>query len=159
MVTKKENNKSWWNQVNFVEELEQFALQSIKNQKEWINATKEQLVQLEDHSKKMTTDWKNNVQTVFEKANIELDGQQNWFNKIEEIGHKSQMMAILPSRTSLEILDRSNEHYEEMFMNTMAEAKKVREEGLKVFDAAAEQMKEMQNGMFNLFGMKPLVSK
>ncbi|MGJ9459985.1 hypothetical protein [Oceanobacillus sp. CF4.6] len=174
MVAKKESNKTtngnvmdfflndWWNQFTSFEKMEQQSIQGIESQKEWIDGTREQLCQLEENSKKLTTEWKTSAQSLFENSNNqELSGQdyQEWLNKVEEIGHKSQTIAFLPGKTSLEILSKSTAQFEGTFVKTVEQNQKIRDETTKAFDGVFEQMKQTQKSMFQFFDFKPGIAK
>ncbi|WP_332631863.1 hypothetical protein [Halalkalibacter flavus] len=160
MVAKKETNnsnsgfvKDWWSQFNFIEEFEARTLQAFDSQKEWIEGTKEQLNQFEENSKKMTTEWKTSTQSLLENYNSAFGVQnyQEWLNKLEDISHKSQSIATLPSKASLELLSKSNEQLQDAFANAIAQNQKMREKSTNAFEGVFEQWKQTQPQMFKFF--------
>ncbi|WP_216830838.1 hypothetical protein [Alkalihalobacterium elongatum] len=169
MVEKKTKNEkvmdmyslNWWNQDNILEDMEQRSLQAINSQKEWIEGTRDQFFQFEENAKNLTTEWKTNAQTLMDNYNKTSDGQQyhEWLNKLEEIGHKSQAIAAIPGKTSLDIIAKSNAQLEELVVSSSAYNKKMREQTSKVMDGFYDQMKEMQMGMFKPFEFFPGMQK
>ncbi|KHF40543.1 hypothetical protein [Halalkalibacter okhensis] len=160
MVAKKETNnsnsgfvKDWWSQFNYIEEFETRTLQAFDSQREWIEGTKEQINQFEENSKKMTTEWKTSTQSLLENYNKALGGQnyQDWLNKLEEIGHKSQAIATLPSKASLELLSKSTDQLQETFANTIAQNQKMREKTTNAFEGLFDQWQQTQPQMFKFF--------
>ncbi|MDT8860151.1 hypothetical protein N0O92_07885 [Alkalihalobacillus sp. MEB130] len=164
MAAKKETNnstndvmgsyfKDWWGNDSIFEELEQRTLQAFENQKEWIEGTRDQLEQLEEYSKKMTTEWKTNTQSVFENYSKQLGVQdyQEWLNKLEEIGHKSQTIASLPGKASLDLYSRSTEQLHEASVHAIAQNKKVREKSINAFEGMFDHLRNTQPQMFKFF--------
>ncbi len=140
--------KGWSNNFDLFEEMEQKALQAIESQKEWIQATQDQFFQMEENSKKLTTEWKTNVQEILAKNQKELGGQNlsEWTDKLEEIGHKSQTLAFSPGKASLEILSNSHAQFEATFINSLNQQQKNRVELTKSLDSIVEQLKQTQLG-------------
>ena len=168
MAAKKDGNKNpeqgkngWWNQFDLLEEMEKRSIQVIGNQKDWVKGARKELDQLEENLKKLTTEWKTTTQKFVSENNKELGGQdyQEWLNKLEDIGHKSQQIAFLPGKTSLDILSKSTEQFEETFVNASEQNKKLREEMTNAFDGVYEQMKQTQKTMFQFFPFNPSTSK
>src|SRR6476661_6147932 len=93
---------------------EQKSLQAFESQKDWIQSTRDQLSQLEEESKKLTTEWKSNLQEVLNKAQVDF-GTQNlteWAEKFEEFGHKAEALAFSPSKATIELLSKSHAQLE-----------------------------------------------
>jgi hypothetical protein len=171
MAVKKEENTSanvmdvffngWWNQVDFIEEMEQKTLQTIKDQNEWLKGTRVQYTQMEDNSKKLTSEWKSNVQKLVEENNIPTYGANfpDLVNKLEEIGHRTQTIAFLPGKTSLDILSTSGDQLERTYTKAMGQQQKTRDEFSKAYEGVMEQFKQTQMGVFKLFEFNPSVLK
>lgn len=166
MVVKKEDLKAanvvdvfykgWLNQLKVLEEIEQRSLQVIKSQKEWIQGTREQYAQLEENSKKLTTDWKVNLEEFLAKSQKDVNGQNfsELLNKIEDIGHKSQTIAFLPGRASFEILLNSRDQFEKSYVESLEQQKRAREELTKVYEEVLEQYKQSQLSFFKPFELQ-----
>ncbi|PYZ92631.1 hypothetical protein CR194_13250 [Salipaludibacillus keqinensis] len=172
MVVKKEMNKTenenvidffgvgMWKDV--MEEMEQQSMQALKTQKEWIDGTREQISQFEENSKKLTTAWKTNAQTVVGNVNPELEGDPKYhevLNKLEEIGHKSQTIATLPGKATLDIMARSNGHIAATVGNTFVQNKKIAEKTTDTLINAFDQMRQTQMQMFNMIQSNSVMSK
>ncbi|SES37720.1 hypothetical protein [Salipaludibacillus aurantiacus] len=172
MVVKKETNKtanenvidffgvSMWKEV--MEKMEQQSMWALKTQKEWIDGTREQFSQFEENSKKFTTEWKTSAQTAVGNVNQELEGDQKYhelLNKIEEIGHKSQTIATLPGKASLDIMARSNAQITATIGNTFQQNKKIAEKTTDTLVSAYDQMRQTQMQMLNMFQTNSVMSK
>jgi hypothetical protein len=148
--------KGWLNQLRLLEDIEQRSLQVIKSQKEWIQGTREQFNQFEENSKKLTTDWKVNVEEFVAKGQKEVGGQNfsELLNKIEDIGHKSQTIAFLPGKASFDILLNSRDQFEKTYIDALEQQKKAREELTKVYEESLEQLKQSQFSLFKPFELQ-----
>ena len=143
----------WGNNVKVLERIEEQSLQVIDKQKEWINSTSQQLNEFENYSKKVTTEWKNNVEEGLAK-NPKIYGEGNfteWVNKLEEIGHISQKLAFSPAKSSLEILAKSHANFESLYLNALDQQQKSRDQFFKPFESANEQLKQSQEKLFKPF--------
>lgn len=155
MVVKSESNcysnvmetgfVGWWSNFDFMNEVEQRSLQAIKNQREWIEGTKDQMSQIEENSKHLTKDWKTSVQEVAG------DNFYEWENILEEISHTSQSISFLPGKTSLNILCSMNDQFEQTLTSAISQQQKTREEFSKVAEDMIEQWKEAQMELFKPF--------
>lgn len=145
--------KGWLNQLRLLEDIEQRSLQVIKSQKEWIQGTREQYLQLEENSKKLTTDWKVNLEEYLAKNQKDANGQNvsELLNKIEDIGHKTQTIAFLPGKASFDILLNSRDQFEKTYVDALEQQKKAREELTKVYEEVLEQYKQSQFSFFKPF--------
>lgn len=162
MAVKKMENKSnspfetiwnWETSFEVVENLEQKSLEAIQAQKEWIHSANEQLSELEESSKKMTTEWKAFVQNEIAKTPKELAGQNisDWISKFEDIGHKSQNIAFSPAKSTLDILTKYQENFESIYTSTLTQLQKNRSEMIKPFEGIIDQMKQTQASFFKVF--------
>lgn len=156
-----QNASMWWNQFDLLEGIEKSSSQVIENQKELVKGAREQFDQLEENSKKLIADWKANTLKFISENKKELGDQnyEEWLNKIEEIGLLQQQIAFMPGKTSLDILSKSTEQFEELFVNVAEQNKKLREEITNAFEGVLEQMKQSQKVMFQFFPFNPLASK
>jgi 23S rRNA pseudoU1915 N3-methylase RlmH len=137
----------WVSQLKAFEEMEQKSIQVIKSQKEWIEGTRDQFIQIEEDSKKLTSDWKANVVELLEKNQKEF-GTQNvaeLLNKLEDIGHKSQAIAFIPGKASFDILLNSRDQFEKSFLDALEQQKKSREDLTKAYEEVIEQLKQSQD--------------
>nr|WP_295970049.1 hypothetical protein [uncultured Bacillus sp.] len=148
--------KGWLNQFKLLEEIEQRSLQVIKSQKEWIQGTRDQYLQFEENSKKLATDWKENLEELLAKGQKEVGGQNysELLNKIEDISHKSQTIAFLPGKASFDILLNSRDQFEKTYIDTLEQQKKAREELTKVYEDVLEQIKQSQFSLFKPYALQ-----
>lgn len=164
MAVKKMENKfsspfemtwNWETGFGVVENMEQKSLEAIQAQKEWINSAYEQLSQLEDSSKKMTTEWRSFVQNELGKAPKEMAGLNatDWITKFEEIGHKSQNIAFSPAKSTLDLLSQYQANFESIYETTLTQIQKNRSEMMKPFEGIVEQMKQTQATFYKAFEM------
>lgn len=143
----------WSSNVDVLERIEDQSIQAIGKQKEWIDSTSDQLTELEVYSKKLTTEWKNNVQEGLAK-NPNVYGEANfteWVNKLEEISHISQNLAFSPAKASLEIFAKSHDNFETFYVNALEQQQKNRADFFKPFENANEQFKQTQEKLFKPF--------
>jgi phage-related protein len=141
---------------------EQKSLQAFESQKEWIQATRDQLTQLEEESKKLTSEWKSNLQEVLNKAQIDF-GTQNlteWTDKFEEIGHKAEALAFSPSKATIDLLTKSHAQLESALKKAIDQQQKNRAEVLNAIGGYVDQLKQTQNGVLKTFELyNPLIAK
>lgn len=142
--------------------VEQKSLQSFESQKEWLQTTREQLNHLEQESKKLTTEWKTNLQEVLQKAQTDF-GTQNlteWTNKLEEAGHTSETLAFSTSKATVEMLSKSHAQLESALKKAIEQQQKNRTEVLNAIGGYVNQLKQTQNGVLKTFELyNPLIAK
>ncbi|MBM4762769.1 hypothetical protein [Bacillus sp. B15-48] len=151
----------WSNQFEYIEEIEQKSLEAIKNQNEWIQGTRNQLCQMEENSKKLTSEWKENAQKLLTDNKLAFNGVNltELVEKMEEIGHRSQTIAFLPGKASLDLLSTTGEQIEKNYTKAIGQQQKTRDEISKAYEGVFEQMKQTQLGIFKLFEFNPSLSK
>jgi flagellar biosynthesis chaperone FliJ len=157
---------SWFNSFKTFNSLqngaEEKSLQAFESQKEWIQATRDQLTQLEEESKKLTSEWKSNLQEVLNKAQIDF-GTQNlteWTDKFEEIGHKAEALAFSPSKATIDLLSKSHAQLESALKKAIDQQQKNRAEVLNAIGGYVDQLKQTQNGVLKTFELyNPLIAK
>lgn len=175
MATKKEDKfvnvldvfwDGWFNSFktfqSFQNGVEQKSIQAIEAQKEWIQSAREQLAQLEEDSKKLTSELKINFQDVLTKAQSEFGGENfsEWTEKFEEIGHKAETIAFSPSKISFELLSKSHAQLESTIKKAIDQQQKNREEVINAIGGYVEQLKQTQNGVLKSFDFfNPLIVK
>lgn len=162
MAIKKEGKKAlnvmdgffgeWLNNFDLFAEVEQKSLQGIEIQKEAIQTIQDQLVQLEENSKNLITDWKVSVQEA-DKNQKELYGQNvsDWTVMVEEIAHKSQSLAFSPGKASLDILSNSHAKFAELFISALDQQQKTFKEFTNYGESIVEQIQQTQRLILNPF--------
>ena len=157
---------SWFNSFKTFNSLqdgaEQKSLQAFEGQKEWIQATRDQLTQLEEESKKLTSEWKSNLQEVLNKSQFDFGAQNltEWTDKFEEIGHKTESLAFSPSKATIDLLSKSHAQLELALKKAVEQQQKNRAEVLNAIGGYVDQLKQTQNGVLKTFELyNPLIAK
>lgn len=141
---------------------EEKSLQAFETQKELIQSTREQLNKLEEESKKLTTEWKNNLQEVLKKAQFDFAATNltEWTDKLEEVGHKAETLAFSPSKASVELLSKTQAQLELALKKAIEQQQKTRTDVLDAIGGYVEQLKQTQNGVIKSFEVyNPFVTK
>lgn len=156
----------WFNSFktfqSFQDGVEQKSLQAFESQKEWIQAAREQLNQLEEESKKLTTEWKVNLQDALKKAQIDfgVPNLTEWTDKFEEIGHKAETLAFSPGKATVDMLSKSQAQLESAVRKAIEQQQKTRTDVLNAIGGYVDQLKETQNGVLKTFETyNPLIAK
>jgi phage-related protein len=157
---------SWFNSFktfqSFQNGVEEKSLQAFESQKEWIQSTRDQLTKLEEESKKLTSEWKANLQEVLKKAQVDFGAPNlaEWTDKFEEIGHKAEALAFSPSKATVEVLSKSQAQLESALRNAIEQQQKTRTEVLNAIGGYVDQLKQTQNGVLKTFEVyNPFVTK
>jgi hypothetical protein len=147
----------WFNSFktfqSFQKEVEEKSLQVFESQKELVQAASKQLTQLEEESKKLTTELKTNVQEVL-KNTLTAIGAENlleYTDKFEEAGKKVESIAFNPSKATIEVLSKSHAQLEKALKEAIAQQQKNRAEVLNAIGGYVDQLKETQNNVLKTF--------
>jgi hypothetical protein len=147
----------WFNSFktfqSFQKEVEEKSLQVFESQKELVQAANKQLTQLEEESKKLTTELKSNVQEVLKNA-LSVIGAENLLeitDKFEEAGKKVESLAFNPSKATIDVLSKSHAQLEKALKEAIAQQQKNRTEVLNAIGGYVDQLKETQNGVLKSF--------
>jgi phage-related protein len=142
--------------------VEQKSLQAFESQKEWIQSTREQLNQLEEESKKLTSEWKANFQEVLKKAQTDFGAPNltDWTERVVEAGNKAETLAYSPSKATIDMLSKSHEQLEIALRKAIDQQQKNRAEVLNAIGGYVDQLKQTQNGVLKTFEFyNPLIAK
>lgn len=149
----------WFNSFktfqSFQKDVEEKSLQVFESQKELVQAASKQLTQLEEESKKLTTELKSNVQEVLKNA-LSVIGAENLLeitDKFEEAGKKVESLAFNPSKATIEVLSKSHAQLEKALKEAIAQQQKNRTEVLNAIGGYVDQLKETQNGVLKTFDL------
>jgi anion-transporting ArsA/GET3 family ATPase len=149
----------WFNSFktfqSFQKDVEEKSLQVFESQKELVQAASKQLTQLEEESKKLTTELKSNVQEVLKNA-LSVIGADNLLeitDKFEEAGQKVESLAFNPSKATIEVLSKSHAQLEKALKEAIAQQQKNRAEVLNAIGGYVDQLKETQNGVLKTFDL------
>jgi GTPase involved in cell partitioning and DNA repair len=147
----------WFNSFktfqSFQKEVEEKSLQVFESQKELVQAASKQLSQLEEESKKLTTELTTNVQQVLKNA-LSVIGADNLLeitDKFEEVGKKAETVAFSPSKATIDVLSKSHAQIEKALKDAIAQQQKNRAEVLNAIGGYVDQLKETQNGVLKTF--------
>ena len=141
---------------------EQKSLQAFETQKEWIQATRDQLSKLEEESKKLTSEWKENIQEVLNKTQVDFGAQNltEWTDKFEEIGQKAEAAVFNPSKVTIDLLSKSQAQLETALKTAIDQQQKNRAEVLNAIGGYVNQLKQTQSGVLKTFELyNPLIAK
>lgn len=141
---------------------EEKSLQAFESQKDWIQATREQLNKLEEESKKLTTEWKFNLQEMLKNTQTEFAAPNltEWTDKLENIGHTAETLAFSPSKATVELLSKSQAQLESALKKAIEQQQKARADVLNAIGGYVEQLKQTQNGMIKSFEIyNPFLAK
>src|ERR1700719_741655 len=137
----------WFNSFktfnSFQSGVEQKSLNAMESQKEWIELFHNQLVDLEEDSKKLTTKWKTNLQDVLNRNGNEMD-TENLFelvDRYEEIGN-------IPFKASYELLSKSHAQLETILKEALDQQQKNRANVLNAVADYVNLLKQAQNLVF-----------
>jgi phage-related protein len=132
---------------SFQNGLEEKSLEAFEKQLEFFESTFDQLIQFEQESKKLTADWKANLQEVVNNS-LSGYGVQNvaeWTGKFEEFEQQVESLAFNPSKKTLEALSETQTQLELALKETIEERKQNRAEVLDAIGEYVDQLKQTQN--------------
>ncbi len=141
---------SWMNQLQVLEELENKSLQLLESQKEWFEASREQLNQIEKNTKELTADWKAHVQELLSKT-AKTKGSLEWTDKLEEISNKAQTLVFTPGKATIEILTKTHEQLEKSYRTALKQQQKSRIEISNALKGVMDQIQQAQMSILKSF--------
>jgi hypothetical protein len=140
---------SWNNSLNliygFQKEVENVSLQSIGYQKEvWEKVTND-YTRIEGEQKKLVDELrdvvKQNIQTVYGE---EASGSfERWNEHFDEVSSRVQQLTVAPLKESLNVLNQSQENFQESIKKSVDQQQNLRQNFLK-------QVKTAQQGFIDL---------
>ncbi len=140
---------SWNNSLNliygFQKEVENVSLQSIGYQKEvWEKVTND-YTRIEGEQKKLVDELrdvvKQNIQTVYGE---EASGSfERWNEHFDEVSGRVQQLTVSPLKESLNVLNQSQENFQESIKKSVDQQQNLRQNFLK-------QVKTAQQGFIDL---------
>ncbi|MFB6469236.1 hypothetical protein ACE38V_21110 [Cytobacillus sp. Hz8] len=145
----------WFNSFKLFQSIqdgvEEKALQTFTNQKEWIQSTSEQFEKAQDESKKWATEWKSNFKEALSKTPkpISTPDYAEWTEKVEEIGDKAQALFFSPGKSSLDLLSKTHAQVEKTIKDAIEQQQKNRVEVLTALDSYVDQIKQIQNSFLS----------
>jgi hypothetical protein len=155
--------EGWFDSLKTIQSLqngvEQKSIQAFEDfQKELIQSTRDQLVQLEEESKKLSAEWKEIFQEVLKKAGTK--NVTEWAGKFEEVGLQAEKLAFGPSKKTLELLSKSQAQLETSLKEAIDQQQKNRSEALNKISGFVGELKQTQNDFLkNIELYNPLNAK
>ncbi|MBT2721114.1 MULTISPECIES: hypothetical protein [unclassified Bacillus (in: firmicutes)] len=140
----------WTNSLDKVtdsqKEIENLLLQAFTTQKESLEKIAEGMDFIQEQQKKLIADVrdyvKQNVDTVYgEQASQTFE---KWYAQLDEINNRVQQLTSTPYKESLNLLNQSQEQFQQSIKNSIEQQRKIREE-------AVNQFKTAQKGFMDLF--------
>lgn len=140
---------SWNNSLNMIytyqKEVETVSLQSFGYQKEVLDKVTGDLNKIEGEQKKLVDELrdvaKQNIQMVYgEEASGSLE---KWNEHFDEVGSRVQQLTVTPIKESLNILNQSQENFQESIKKTVNQQQSIRQNFLN-------QIKTGQKGLIDL---------
>jgi Polyhydroxyalkanoic acid inclusion protein (PhaP_Bmeg) len=140
----------WTNSLDKVtdsqKEIENLLLQAFTTQKESLEKIAEGMDFIQEQQKKLIADVRDyvmqNVETVYgEQASQTFE---KWYAQLDEINNRVQQLTSTPYKESLNLLNQSQEQFQQSIKNSIEQQKKTREETLNQFKIA-------QKGFMDLF--------
>ncbi|MBT2728006.1 hypothetical protein J7E63_13770 [Bacillus sp. ISL-75] len=140
----------WTNSLDKVtdsqKEIENLLLQAFTTQKESLEKIAEGMDFIQEQQKKLIADVRDyvmqNVETVYgEQASQTFE---KWYAQLDEINIRVQQLTSTPYKESLNLLNQSQEQFQQSIKNSIEQQRKIREE-------AVNQFKTAQKGFMDLF--------
>jgi ABC-type uncharacterized transport system permease subunit len=140
----------WTNSLDKVstsqKEVENLLLQAFTTQKESLEKITGDLGLIQEQQKKLITEVrdyvKQNVETVYGEETTQ--SFEKWNAQLDEINNRVQQLSSTPYKESLNLLNQSQEQFQQSIKNSIEQQKKIREEALNQFKSA-------QKGFMDLF--------
>jgi hypothetical protein len=140
----------WTNSLDKVstsqKEVENLLLQAFTTQKESLEKITGDLGLIQEQQKKLITEVrdyvKQNVETVYGEETSQ--SFEKWNAQLDEINNRVQQLSSTPYKESLNLLNQSQEQFQQSIKDSIEQQKKIREEALNQFKTA-------QKGFMDLF--------
>lgn len=141
---------SWTNTLDSIyasrKELENLLLKALETQKQTLAKVTEDFSRIEEEQKKLIADLresiKNNIQKVFGAQASKL--YEEWNAQFDEIASRVQQLTVTPYRESLNLLNQSQEQFQESVKKGIDQQQKLRGD-------FADQIKATQKIFIDLF--------
>jgi hypothetical protein len=147
---------------SFQNGVEEKSLEAFESQLGLVETTLEQFIKFEEQSKKLTAEWKANLQEVLNNA-LTGYGVQNlteWTDKFEEVEQKVEAFAFSPSKKTFEVLSESQAQLESTLKEVIGQRIKNRAEILDAIDEYVDQLRKTQNNVLKALKLNnPLLVK
>jgi hypothetical protein len=132
---------------SFQNEIEEKSLEAFERQFELFDTTLEQLIKFEQESKKLTAEWKANLQQTLNNTLSGYGAEKltEWTEKFEEFEQKVETLAFNPSKKTFAALSESQAQLELALKEVIDQRQHNRAEVLDVIGEYVDQLKQTQN--------------
>jgi hypothetical protein len=152
---------TWTNGLDMVyssrKEAEQLLLQTFESQKETLEKVTDDFSRIEAEQKKLIAELretvKENIQKVFGASASKA--YEQWNAQLDEVSNRIQEIAVIPYKESINILNQSQEQFQQVVQNNIDSQQKVREDltvqlkaAQKVFNDLYESNSKLALGLF-----------
>lgn len=152
---------TWTNGLDMVyssrKEAEQLLLQTFESQKETLEKVTDDFSRIEAEQKKLIAELretvKENIQKVFGASASKA--YEQWNAQLDEVSNRIQEIAVIPYKESINILNQSQEQFQQVVQNNIDSQQKVREDltvqlkaAQKVFNDIYESNSKLALGLF-----------
>jgi hypothetical protein len=125
---------SWTNGLDLVynsrKEAEQLLIQTFESQKETLEKVTDDFSRIEAEQKKLIAELretvKENIQKVFGAAASKA--YEQWNAQFDEASNRIQELAVIPYKESINILNQSQEQFQQVVQNNIDNQQKIRED-------------------------------
>lgn len=138
----------WLNNLKSFQQLqddvEKKSLQAFTYQKELLDTTVNAINSLEEESKKATKEWQEKVQNSITELNSngQFEHVTKWFEDVQEITDKAQLLAWKPSNAMVDLMTYSQSQFETTIKSVVEQQKQERVDTLNKIEELTEQLKE-----------------
>lgn len=138
----------WLNNLKSFQQLqddvEKKSLQAFTYQKELLDTTVNAITSIEEESKKATKEWQEKVQKSI--TDLDSNGQfeqvTKWFEDVQEITDKAQLLAWKPSNAMVDLITYSQSQFETTVKSVLEQQKQERVDTLNKIEELTTQLKE-----------------
>ena len=151
----------WTNSLDKVtasqKEIENLLLQAFTTQKESLDQFVDGMDSVQEQQKKLIADVRDYVKQNVGTVSDEQASQtfEKWNAQLDEINNRVQQLTSTPYKESVNLLNKSQEQFQQSIKNSIEQQRKIREEALNQFKTAQKGFMEMFESntkmAFNLF--------
>ena len=140
----------WTNSLDKVtasqKEIENLLLQAFTTQKESLDQFVGGMDDVQEQQKKLIADVRDYVKQNIETVSDEQASQtfEKWNAQLDEINNRVQQLTSTPYKESVNLLNQSQEQFQQSIKNSIEQQRKIREDALNQFKTA-------QKGFMDLF--------
>ncbi|TSB46565.1 hypothetical protein [Alkalicoccobacillus porphyridii] len=147
---------TWSNTVQLFyssqKEADQFILKAMEQQKENWDQFSNHLDTIQDEHKKLRSELRKSLLDNVEKAagSEAKNSTDQWNERFDEVINRFQQLSVTPYREGFNMLNRSQEQFQESLKKTLDQQQKNREDLTPLVENFTKQVKESQNGFLEV---------